>query len=273
MSKSTDNIMVVDDERIAREGISKLLKELLPDAKIHTFAKSDEAIKAAKDTKFYIAFLDVMMEPFDGIETAKRLLALQSRLNIVFTTGFDSFSLEAMNLHASGYILKPVTRQKIQNELKFLRYRADEAGQPALVAHCLGNFDFFINGEVAKFSYSKSRELLAYLIDRQGAICTNAEISEILGEDAEGGALGYSYLNGIRRDLIKVFEDAGYPDFIVHTHGGMRINPDMISCDYYDLLKGKQYALDAYNGEYMSRYSWAEYTNGELFAKYSKNNE
>ncbi|MCR5467939.1 MAG: response regulator [Lachnospiraceae bacterium] len=264
------DIMVVDDERIAREGISKLLKEFYPDAKIHVFARSDEAVEAAKTRKFFIACLDIKMEPYDGIETANMLAKTQNKLNIIFTTGFDSFTKEAMDLHASGYIVKPVTKKKLENELSFLRYE-EEKKTPPLVAHCFGNFDFFIDGKSAEFSYNKSRELLAYLIDRQGAICTNNEISAILGEDSDGGELGYSYLNGIRRELIRVFEEAGYPDLIVHTRGGMRINTDMISCDYFDMLKGKQSAIDAYNGEYMSQYSWAEFTNGEFWNKYRNN--
>ncbi|MCR5388174.1 MAG: response regulator [Lachnospiraceae bacterium] len=264
------NILVVDDERIAREGVSKLLKELLPDADIYCFARSDEAIEASKRVKFHIALLDIMMEPYNGIETAEILGRTQKELNIIFTTGFDSFSMEAMNLHASGYILKPITRQKLKNELSFLRYKKEEDKKAPLYAHCFGNFDFYIDGNPVSFSYSKSLELLAYLIDRQGAICTNEEISAVLGENSEGGVLGYSYLNGLRRDLSHVFEDAGYPDFIIRTHGGMRINAEMLSCDYYDLLKGKQSAIDAYNGEYLSRYSWAEYTNGELWNKYRK---
>ncbi len=266
------NIMVVDDERVAREGICDILSEIVPDANIQTFEKSDEALNAAKSTTFDVALLDIMMEPYDGIEVAGVLAERHPRINIIFTTGFDGFTKEAMELHASGYITKPVTKKKLDREFSMLRFPVEEKTkkEPPLRAHCFGNFDFYIRGNSPSFSYSKSKELLAYLIDRQGTVCTNGEIASVLGDEESGDELGYSYLNGIRRDLAKVFEEAGFPDVLIRTRGGMRLDTTRIACDYYDLLEGKPGAVDAYNGEYMIQYSWAELTNGELWKKYGE---
>lgn len=265
------NILIVDDERIARDGMANLIQNIYRDAKVYTFERSDEAIEKAMEVRFDIAFCDIMMEPISGIETARVLSRISSTTNIIFTTGFSNFTKEAMEIHASGYIVKPVTKSKIMHELKFLRYPVDapERG-PRLKAHCFGNFDFYIDGKSIEVAYSKTRELLAYLIDREGAVCSNNEIAAVLG-DEDGGDLSYSYLNGIRRDLIKVFSDAGFSDVIVRSRGGLRIVTDEIECDYYELLKGKESAIAAYKGEYMNQYSWAENTNGQLYSRYSNN--
>lgn len=53
-------------------------------------------------------------------------------------------------------------------------------------AHCFGNFEIFIDGEPMHFQYSKSRELMAYLISRNGALCTNGEVMAVLWEDESG---------------------------------------------------------------------------------------
>ena len=264
------NILVADDERLAREGIRDMLLEFYPDADISCFERSDDAIEAARKTEFSIACLDVQMEPYDGIKTAEQIMSLRPRCNIIFTTGFDSFTGEAMALHASGYILKPVTKKKLEKELSFLRYEVLTVRKNRLRAHCLGNFEFFIDDKPVTFAYSKTKELLAYLIDRQGAVCTNSEISTVLGEDTEDGVLGYSYFNGIRRDLIKVFDDAGFSDIVVRSRGGMGLDISDIDCDFYDLMKGSAEAKASYNGEYMTQYSWAELTNGELWRKYGE---
>lgn len=264
------NIMIVDDERIARDGMAGLIGNIYTDATIYTYERSDKAIEAAMQMHFDIAFCDIMMEPLSGIETAKVLTRIDSKINIIFTTGFSNFTKEAMELHVSGYIVKPVTKSKIIHELEFLRYpieKKDESKQ--LKAHCFGNFDFFVGGKSLSFAYSKTRELLAYLIDRQGAVCSNNEIASILGEE-DGEELSYSYLNGIRRDLVKSFSDAGYPDIVVRSRGGLCLDVSGIECDYYDLLKGKESAIAAYNGEYMNQYSWAEITNGQLWKKYGE---
>ena len=262
-------IMIVDDERLAREGIEGQMHQMYPDAEIDCFADSNEAVKSSRKKHYDIAFLDIMMEPFDGIETARLLMESAPRINIIFTTGFDNFTKEAMELHASGYITKPVTKRKLEKEMDFLRYALDDDGvEPPLKAHCFGNFDFFINGSIPTYAYSKTKELLAYLIDRQGMICSNGEIASILGDDESDDVLGYSYLNAIRRDLAKILEDAGFPDVFIRTRGGMRIDSTRIACDYYDLLEGKPGAEKAYGGEYMSQYSWAEITNGEIWKKW-----
>ena len=262
-------IMVVDDERVAREGICDLLSDIVPGSEVHSFDNSEDAMNATKTTAFDVALLDIMMEPFDGIQMAELLVERFPRLNIIFTTGFDGFTKEAMELHASGYITKPITKKKLEREMNLLRFPVENTKKEApLRAHCFGNFDFYIHGKSPSFSYSKSKELLAYLIDRQGTVCTNGEIASVLGDDESGDVLGYSYLNGIRRDLAKVFEEAGFPDILIRTRGGMRLDTSHIACDYYDLLEGKEGAAGAYNGEYMTQYSWAELTNGELWKKY-----
>ena len=46
--------------------------------------------------------------------------------------------------------------------------------------------------------------------------------------------------------------------------GKLRIRTEQIECDYYDWCQGKLYAINQYRGEYMTQYSWAEFTNGEL---------
>ena len=67
---------------------------------------------------------------------------------------------------------------------------------------------------------------------------------------------------------MRVFDEAGFPDIVGRSRGGLSLDISQIDCDYYRLLDGDQKAIDSYNGEYMSQFSWAELTNGELWHKY-----
>ena len=64
---------------------------------------------------------------------------------------------------------------------------------------------------------------------------------------------------------MKSLKKFGAEDVIVKNRLGIAIDPDKIDCDLYRFMKGDPTAINAYRGEYMSPYSWAEFSNGRLF--------
>ena len=78
-----------------------------------------------------------------------------------------------MDLRASGYIMKPVTVEKVKAELEALRYPIVPKKNVLLRVQCFGNFDVFLpSGEHVRFERSRSKEIFAYLVHRQGTSCT-----------------------------------------------------------------------------------------------------
>jgi len=76
-----------------------------------------------------------------------------------------------------------------------------------------------------------------------------------------------SYLKNLRTDLSSALEHSGYPNVLIRRRGQIAVVPEEIDCDYYDWLKGKPSAINAYRGEYMVQYSWSEFTNSQLEKK------
>ena len=72
--------------------------------------------------KMDVAFLDIELCGESGIELAKELCALNPHTNIIFLPGHSEYTGEALDLHCSGYVLKPLTPEKIQREISHLRY-------------------------------------------------------------------------------------------------------------------------------------------------------
>ena len=258
-------ILVVDDEKIALDHILSILERLIPGSLTVGCRSGERALEEMQKQQFDIAFLDISLRDMDGIELAKKLKMINHQLNIIFTTGYGSYAGEAFSLHASGYIMKPLTDEKVRRELEDLRHPIAKTPRTGkLRVQAFGNFEVYDeNGIPLSFQYSKSKEMLAYLIDRCGAFCTNGEIMGILWGD-EASDRKRSYLKNLRTDLNQALEKAGYDNILIRRRGMIAVIPESLDCDYYLWLKGVPGAINSYRGEYMTQYSWSEFTNSQL---------
>jgi len=125
-----------------------------------------------------------------------------------------------------------------------------------------GNFEIFIDEKPVIFNRTKTKELLAYLVSRQGALCNNNEIIAIIWENREDTPSIKSMLRTLVADLVQTLKAAEIHDFVIKHRGHIGIAKEKISCDLYDLLAGIN--PTNYMGEYMTQYSWAETTNNYL---------
>lgn len=257
-------IMAVDDERIALNGLESSIKKVVPDEELFCFRSPLEALEAAKEQIFDVAFLDIEMREMDGIILAKRLKAIYPKVNIIFTTGYMEYAASAIELRVSGYISKPITPEKIQCELNELRNPVERVSKQRIKVKAFGNFEVYVGNTPLEFKNSKTKELFAYLIDRNGSMCTKQEIINVLWEDDESSLRHNSYMNKIRSDLIKTLEDVGCLDILINKRGILGICTEKVDCDYYEYLKGTASGINAYRGEYMAQYSWGEVTHGFL---------
>ena len=251
-------IIAVDDERIALEGLLDVIAEAAPEAQLHGFEYPEDALHFADEHDCNIAFLDVEMVGMSGVELAEQLKLRNPDINIIFATGFEEYRKEAYDLHASGYLTKPITVEKVKRELCDLRRPIPKRRR--MRVQTFGNFEVYIDGMPVAFKYSKTKEVLAYLIDRRGALCTSAELQAVIFEDDMGHE---SYMKSLRRDLLETLEAIGCGDVIVQQRGKLGVVPDNLDCDYYDWCDGRRKGL-VWQGEYMAQYSWSEYTAGVL---------
>lgn len=258
------NILLVDDEIFLLKLLQKTVAAVVPEAQLFAFSKASQALELASTTPLDIAFLDINMRGITGMELAKQLQAIYPKLNIIFCTGYSEYAMDAHGIHCSGYILKPVDEDKVRDVMANLRYpiAAAEPEEPKKRVQftCFGSFEILVDGKPLYFKYKKSKELLAYLVDRCGASCTYSEISVALWDDDEDHSY---YLKSLRKDLLTVLEEQQCDDILAIHRGYLAVLPDMVSCDYYDWRNGRKSEAH-YTGEYMSQYSWAEYTNACL---------
>ena len=251
-------IIALDDEELALEGLLDVIREVVPEAELNGFLYAEDVLEFIKENSCDVAFLDVEMAGLNGIGLAERLKECNPDVNLIFTTGYSRYQGDAFDLHASGYIIKPITATKVKKELEDLRRPIPKRNR--IRAKAFGNFEIFLDNKPMQFKYNKTRELFAYLIDRRGAFCTNGEIVANLFNDQENHD---AYLRGLRKDLLDTLEAAGCTGVIAQQRGKLGIISEAIDCDYYDWCAGKRMG-NQYQGEYMAQYSWSEYTNAAL---------
>ena len=258
-------IYAIDDEKNALEYITRKIKSVEPDAELYTFDKASDAIEAAKQKPFDVAFMDIQMPEIDGITLAKTFKKINPKSNMIFVTGYSEYTMDAFAVDASGYLLKPATKEQVRHALDNLRYPLVVPGGPVVCAQCFGDFEIFANQKPIKFKYSKSKEVIAYLIDRKGALCSNAEVIINIWDDDEDHS---AYYRSLMKDIQDTFKELEIEDVFNRERAGASIITDKIRCDYYDYLKGTPEGINAYKGEYMQQYSWAETTGAALYDEF-----
>ena len=129
------------------------------------------------------------------------------------------------------------------------------------VCLCFGNFEVYRNREPLAFKRPKTKELFAYLIDRNGAGVTTKEICAMLWEDDTDDAKNRNYLYQLMNDLKFTLKEVGAEGILVKRGTSYSVDAERIDCDYYSFLKNGK---PEFFGEYMTQYSWAEGTCGLL---------
>ena len=265
-------IFALDDEPAMLAELHDAAAEAMPEAEIMDFMRAEKALEAMDGGKLPdLVFSDVEMPGMDGLSFAVQIKNRAPGAKIVFVTGFSQYALEAYRRHVSGYLLKPVDADMIREELAALGLNADASQTDRLRVRCFGHFEVFWRDRPLTFARSRTKELFAYLVDREGAFCTAGEIINALWEDGEEGKDAKTYLRVLTNDLSVALGAVGMRDALLKRRGQWAVDCGRLDCDYYRMLSGDMDAVNAYQGQYMIDYSWAELTGARLhFRKVTK---
>ena len=245
-------VLLVDDESLQLVRLENACKKVLPDAEFSSYTNPVKALQENDKTLFDIAFLDIEMPGINGIQLAKHLKKINPLIKIVFVTAYNEYALQAFKIHAHGYITKPVSEAKVKEEVDELQNIAPLQSSKKLQIKCFGNFEVFHNGEPVKFSYKKSKEVFAYLIDREGAAIDINELNAVIWEEDHP-----SYLRNLIADIQNTLKKLDCGDVFIKRHNEAYIDVDKVDCDAYEYKKNNPNAIRLYRGEYMTQYSWA----------------
>jgi two-component system LytT family response regulator len=116
------NVLIVDDEPLAREGMSMLLREESAVASVSQARNGAEAVKLIRERRPDLVMLDVQMPEMDGFGVLKEIGA-EHMPPVIFVTAHDQYAIKAFEVNAIDYLLKPVTRERCSQALARVRER------------------------------------------------------------------------------------------------------------------------------------------------------
>lgn len=124
------NIVVVDDEPLARARLNRLVEQTPGWSVIGEAANGREALEQVDRLQPDVILLDIRMPGIDGLEAARHLATYENPPAIIFTTAYGDHALEAFDAHALAYLLKPVQKEKLDEALS----RAKQVSRAQLTA-------------------------------------------------------------------------------------------------------------------------------------------
>ena len=247
--------IAVDDEALMLGALVAAI-EASPDIEVVSkFSDCEQALDYVKDNSIDIAFLDINMRGMGGLALAEKIKAACPDCKIVFCTGYEEYAIPAFKLHASGYLMKPISAEDVQGEIdNIIGVRQKEK---PLTVKCFGNFEVYVQNQKLMFKRLKTKELFAFLVDRNGAGMTAKQICAVLFPDDTDDNKNAAYLRQLVLDLKNTLKSVGADGVLCHETPCYRVDTSLLKCDYISYLEtGKP----EFHGEYMTQYSWADET-------------
>jgi two-component SAPR family response regulator len=164
--------VLVDDENPALRVLEHLLKAYPEITIAGMYTNPLKAVEEIGRLKPEAVFLDINMPQLRGIDAASMILDASPGTDIVFVTAYDQYAIEAFELNALDYLLKPVTPDRLKKTVERLMKRKPaprESVARRLRIKCLGRFQVaWEDREPIKWRAEKTWEIFEFLLHNQG---------------------------------------------------------------------------------------------------------
>jgi len=270
-------IGAVDDERHALKRFERMVKQNDEVQLCGLFETGAQLLSYLQESPLDAVFLDIEMPGVNGMEIAQQILDLNGNINIVFITAFNQYAVDAFEMQAMDYILKPIKKERLEKTIERLLNMKRPSIKPGKVfIQCFGDFEVFIDEEALVWKNSKAKEILAFLVHKNGVAVSWEKIADAVWPDydlekSQTNFHANSYL------LRKKLAAEGIEGILEGGRGNYRVRKEKVICDYFQLdamIKDKlinrkedyKFIEDFLQKGYLeeSGYSWAQPRAAEL---------
>lgn len=279
--------ILVDDERLALAKLSGLLKGSGLVDVLGSYEHPTDALEAEAIGSVDVVFLDIEMPEMSGFVLADRILQMNSEVSVVFVTAYNEYAVEAFELNAIDYLLKPVKKERLLNTLeRVMKHPRLPNQQTLLRVYCFGEFRVEAEGdgkEKINWRTSKAEKLFAFLIHHMGQSVSRDQVIEAIWDDL-APEKAVTHFHTTMYYVRKALSNIGIKGLIHQDKGFYQINADKIYCDYYEFerlsristpmseenVPALKNCVRMYRGEYLSQHSypWADAVRNNLDRRY-----
>ena len=255
--------ILVDDEILAMR-LFELECARFEDIRI--IAKFESPVKAiayAEEHDVDMAILDIEMPEMNGIELGKELRKRRKDIILIFITAHTQYAMDVYQIHAPVYLEKPYSYEDLAYALETARLIKKSKIKTTFI-RTFGYFDVYAGEQLVYFANKKSKELLAYLVDRQGNSVNNEQAIDILWEEATNDKKYQSKFRRVVKDLRDTLSQYGIGEILIEHPNCRAVDVGTFECDFYQWLEKNDESPCKFNENYMAEYSWAEETIGFL---------
>lgn len=237
---TTIKTIIVDDEPLARKGLSIRLAEF-SDVSIVTQCKNgEEALEAIVEHQPQLVFLDIQMPGMTGFEVLQKIQSMNLDVVplIVFVTAYDQYALQAFEVHAVDYLLKPVDDERLQECITNVRAKINSDKQSdnqtklvELMAQLTGEDKETILTNLAKGEELPVKNYNSFISIKDVGETTRLPVNDVVWIDAAGDYMCVHCSDGethILRKTMKQLEQELDPKRFVRVHRSVIVNSDEV---------------------------------------------
>lgn len=236
-------VAAVDDEMHVLERFERIAKDMKELQLCGLFQTGEELLSYIKSNKVDAVFLDIEMPGTIGLVLAQEILDIDENISIVFVTAFNQYAVEAFEVCAMDYIMKPLTEERLAKTMeRLIKSKNTVKTKDKPFVECFGSFEVFVNGEVIIWKNAKAKELLAFLIHKNGLPVDWEKIADALWPDYNSEK-AHINLHTTTYLLRKNLAQAGIGDIFESRRGNYRVVVEKVECDIYkleELIKNKE---------------------------------
>ena len=176
-------VLIADDERPAREFLKNILREFETIALVGEAADGAEAVEKIKELKPDLAFLDLQMPEMSGLEVVKNLSEREMPF-VAFITAYDEFAVQAFEINAIDYLLKPVEKNRLAETLKRVSERLiktkNQSENFSNLQTAVQNYEQTVSGEkLERIPIKKRGEIILVPVSEIASIIADGELLHI----------------------------------------------------------------------------------------------
>lgn len=277
-------VFLIDDEALAINNLEIYLGQIGGIEVVGKYTNPLFAFKELEKAEVDVVFLDMEMGEMHGLQFATKLMASFPQVDIIFVTAHPQYALEAFEVNAIDYLMKPINLERLTQAIDKAREKKklyDSAKQKIdykkhlLVVRSFGAFCLFDSQQnEVKWRTKKGKELFALLFHHDGKAVHRARIMDELWPELSEDA-GVTLLHTTVYQVRRMFKEMGFSQSITFLNKQYALSVEVESdvAQFKSLLKSTQVKpasikkiLELYKGKYMEGedYQWALYEQANL---------